>query len=224
MVGNKGPDVAKKGGEMWKALSAAAKQPYEKLAQEKKAAYEKFKTTDEGKKALQEKKDAKAEEKTVKTKRDCKAAMKAVEKDDALKKPQSAYWLWLNDHREEIAAKAGSKSVTDVAKKAGEIWKTLSNAQQLPYVNKAKEQKDAYEKFIASDDGQKALKAWKDAKQETMEQFKMQKMLLQRSRSEGAKPTDKKRKAAEDASPEKDAGAKKARGRPAKAKPEILGA
>jgi structure-specific recognition protein 1 len=215
MVGNKGPDVAKKGGEMWKALSAAAKQPYEKLAQEKKAAYEKFKTTDEGKKALQEKKDAKAEEKTVKTKRDCKAAMKAVEKDDALKKPQSAYWLWLNDHREEIAAKAGSKSVTDVAKKAGEIWKTLSNAQQLPYVDKAKEQKDAYEKFIASDDGQKALKAWKDAKQETKEQF---------SRSEGAKPTDKKRKAAEDTSPEKDAEAKKARGRPAKAKPEILGA
>merc|ERR1719352_177375 len=116
--------------------------------------------------------------------------MKAVEKDDALKKPQSAYWLWLNDHREEIAAKAGSKSVTDVAKKAGEIWKTLSDAQQLPYVNKAKEQKDAYEKFIASDDGQKALKAWKDAKQEAKEQFK---------------PTDKKRKAAEEASPEKEA-------------------
>merc|ERR1711934_844236 len=87
-----------------------------------------------------------------KNERACKAAMKAVEKDDALKKPQSAYWLWLNDHREEIAAKAGSKSVTDVAKKAGEIWKTLSDAQQLPYVNKAKEQKDAYEKFIASDD------------------------------------------------------------------------
>merc|ERR1711937_883651 len=154
----------------------------------------KFKATDEGKKALQEKKDAKAEEKTEKKKRDCKAAMKAVEKDDALKKPQSAYWMWLNDHREEIAAKAGSKSVTDVAKKAGEIWKTLSDAQQLPYVKKAKEQKDAYEKFIASDDGQKALKAWKDAKQETKEQFKMQKVPLQRRMREPKRQGEGRRK------------------------------
>jgi len=179
MVGNKGSDVAKKGGETWKALSAAAKQPYEKQAQEKKAAYDKFKATEEGQKALQEKKTARAEEKTEKKKRDCKAALKAVEKDEALKKPQSAYWMWLNDNRDDIAAKAGSKSVTDIAKKAGEIWKTLSDAQQLPYVKKAKEQKDAYDKFLASDEGKKALQAFKDAKQEAKEQFQ---------------PADKKRK------------------------------
>jgi upstream-binding transcription factor len=237
MVGGKGSDVAKKGGELWKALTASAKQPYEKQAQEKKAAYEKFITTEEGQKALKEKKDAKADDKAEKSAkaeakaqeiakkeemrndRACKAALKAVEKDDALKKPQSAYWLWLADNREKVSSSIGSQKGSLVAKKAGEMWKALTDSQRLPYEKKAKEQKETYDKFIASDEGQKALQTFKDAKQEAKDQFKPKEEPVVE-----AADGDKKRKADSENTADAEVGAKKARGRPAKAKAAVLGA
>jgi len=107
-----------------------------------------------------------------KNERACKAAVKAVEKDDALKKPQSAYWLWLADNRERITTMAGTKNVSDVGKKGGEMWKALSEADKAPYDKKAKEQKDAYDKYIASDEGAAKLKAFKDATKAAKDQFK----------------------------------------------------
>merc|ERR1719191_1740257 len=104
MIGSvKVSDVAKKAGEMWKALSDADRQPYEKKSKEQKDAYDKFIATDEGKKALGDKKAAKAEANAEKAKKEeekaeklaakeerkneraCKAAVKAVEKDKAEK-------------------------------------------------------------------------------------------------------------------------------------------
>merc|ERR1719498_1962453 len=140
---------------MWKALSDADRKPYENKAKEQKEAYDKFIATDEGKKALGDKKAAKAEANAEKAKKEeeraeklaakeerkneraCKAAVKAIEKDDALKKPQSAYWLWLGDNRESIATKIGSKNPTEVSKKAGEMWKELPDAKKSPYEKKA---------------------------------------------------------------------------------------
>merc|ERR1719367_2611432 len=67
---------------MWKALSDADRQPYEKKAKEQKDAYDKFIATDGGKQALGDKKAAKAEANAEKTKNEkaCKAAVKAIEK------------------------------------------------------------------------------------------------------------------------------------------------
>jgi len=161
------------GGALWKEISAAARAPYDKKAADEKEAYEKFIATDEGKKALVEKKSAQADVKADKNKRLCKAAVKAVEKDAALKKPVSSYWLWLSDNREKIVKALGGKgSVTDVSKKGGEMWKALSEKDKLPYDKKAKEQKEAYEKYIASDEGKEKLKAFKDATQAAKDQFK----------------------------------------------------
>merc|ERR1712187_429777 len=147
----KGPDVAKKGGEMWKALSDADRKPFEKKAKEQKDTYEAFIATDDGKKALGDKKNAQAEAKAEKNKiaeakaeklaakeekrndRACKAAVKAVEKDDSLKKPQSAYWLWLGDNRESIVKMLGTAKGPDVAKKGGEMWKALTDTARAPY-------------------------------------------------------------------------------------------
>merc|ERR1711933_181404 len=136
--------------------------------------------------------------------RACKAAVKAVEKDDALKKPLSAYWMWLNDNREQISKMVGGHAPA-VAKKGGEMWKALSDAGRSPYEKKAKEEKEKYDKFIASDEGQKALQAFKDAKNEAKEQFKPKE-------DPDAEAT------------EKDAGCKKARGMPAKVQAATLGA
>merc|ERR1719454_2113319 len=147
----KATEVGKKGGEMWKALSDADRRPYEKKAKEQKDAYDKFVATDEGKRALGDKKAAKAEANAEKAKkkeeraeklaakeerrneRACKAAVKAVEKDDALKRPQSAYWLWLGDNRERIVNMLGSSKGPDVSKKGGELWKAVTDADRQPY-------------------------------------------------------------------------------------------
>merc|ERR1719195_1234839 len=46
------------------------------------------------------------------------------------------------------------------------MWKAVSDAERQPYEQKAKEQKEAYDKFIASDEGKKALSDKKLAKAE----------------------------------------------------------
>jgi len=193
MVGKgKVSEVAKKAGEMWKTLPDAAKAPYEKKAKEEKDAYDQFIATDAGKKALEVKKAAASEAKAEKTQkaeekaekqaakeerkneRACKAELKALaqDKDDKLKKPQTAYWIWLGDNRSKIVEMIGNASGAAVGKKGGEMWKALSDAAKAPYEKKAKEQKEAYDKYIASEEGAAALKAFKDAQQNAKDQFK----------------------------------------------------
>merc|ERR1712232_610812 len=146
----------------------------------------------------------------------CKAAVKAVEKDDALKKPQSAYWLWLGDNRERIAKIVGSTKPTEVAKKGGEMWKDLTNAQRSPYDKKAQEQKEAYDKYIATPEGSRALQAFKDAQKAAKDQFKPKEAAVESAAE------DKKRKANDET--ETEPAAKKGRGRPPKVQVATLGA
>ena len=71
------------------------------------------------------------------------------------KRAQSSYMLWLADNREQIKKDhftdadgnltlEGRDKVTEVAKKAGEIWKSLSDEAKAPYEAKAKELKEQY--------------------------------------------------------------------------------
>merc|ERR1712070_662424 len=129
---------------------------------EQKEAYEKFKATDAGKKALEEKKAEKQDAKQAKVKRDAKKAVKAIDKDEKLKKPQSAYFIFANAKREEVQKMLGVKDFGPVTTKIGAMWKALSDADRKPWNDKAQEQKDAYEKYIKSPDGAAALQAYKD--------------------------------------------------------------
>lgn len=235
-------EVAKKGGEMWKALSAAQKAPFDKKAKTQKDDYDKFIATDAGKAALEAKKAAKAEDKAEQTQkaeeksgrvaakeerqnaRACKAAVKAVDKDEALKKPQPAYWIWLSDNRQRITTMLGNGKGSEVAKKGGEMWKALSDAAKAPYEKKSKEQKDAYDKYVASAEGVAKLKAFKDATQAAKDQFQPKEAPV----AEAVVDVGKKRKATEatageaDVPTEKGAEPAKKRGRPSKA--QIAGA
>merc|ERR1711896_109686 len=93
-------------------------------------------------------------------------------KDGALKKPQTAYWIWLGDNRERIVEILGTAKGHEVSKKGGELWKALTDADRQPYEKRAKEQKDAYDKYIASEEGAAKLKAFKDATKAAKDQFK----------------------------------------------------
>merc|ERR1712232_173183 len=94
---------------------------------------------------------------------ECKAAVKAVEKDDKLKKPMSAYFMWLNDNRERITTMLGGKGGPEVTKKGSEMWKKLADAERKKYENRAADAKAEYDAYIATPEGAAALKAYKEA-------------------------------------------------------------
>tara|TARA_A100001015_G_C15043874_1_gene741922 strand:- start:3492 stop:4292 length:801 start_codon:yes stop_codon:yes gene_type:complete len=82
---------------------------------------------------------------------------KTVKDENKPKRAQSAYMLWLNDNRDKIKTEhftdddgnltlEGRDKVTKVAKKAGELWKTLSDEAKSPYETKAKELKEQYQR------------------------------------------------------------------------------
>merc|ERR1712039_66425 len=173
--------VASKASEMWKKASAAEKAPFEKEAQRQKEAYDAYIATGAGKKALQEKKDekkgekqaklekeaekvkAKEEKQIAREKRECKAAAKAIEKDERLKKPQTAYFIWLNDNRERITVMVGGKGGPEVTKKGSELWKALPEKEKASYETKATQKKEEYDAFVATPEGSAALKTYKEA-------------------------------------------------------------
>merc|ERR1719223_1024006 len=161
-------------------MSATAKQPFETKASEQKAAYEKFKATDAEKKA--ERQDAKES----KVKRDAKKAVKAIEKDDKLKKPQSAYFIFANAKREEVQKLLGVKDFGPVTTKIGEMWKGLSDAARKPWNDEAQKQKDEYEKYVKSPEGAAALQAYKD-------EVKEAKATVKGKRAEGSEAPEAKR-------------------------------
>jgi len=85
---------------------------------------------------------------------------------EAIKKPQTAYFLWMNASRERIQTLLGTKELKAVAAKASEMWKAASAAEKGPHEKEAKRQKDAYDAFVATPEGQKALQEKKAGKQE----------------------------------------------------------
>lgn len=46
---------------------------------------------------------------------------------DKPKRPMSAYMLWLNSAREQIKSENPGLRVTEIAKKGGEIWKSMKD-------------------------------------------------------------------------------------------------
>jgi hypothetical protein len=154
--------VGKKASEMWKSISPAEKKPFEEQAKKQKEAFEAFKATPEGQKALEAKKEERKDKKDDKLKKDVKKAAKTVEKDEKLKKPPSAYFMWFNASREAIQKAAGSNDFATVGKKASEMWKAMKPADLKPWEDKQKAAKDAYEKYVKSPEGEAALKAYKD--------------------------------------------------------------
>mmetsp|Transcript_88470 Transcript_88470/g.223453 ORF Transcript_88470/g.223453 Transcript_88470/m.223453 type:complete len:296 (+) Transcript_88470:65-952(+) len=159
-AGHKITDVAKKAGELFKALSEDDKTKYqgafEKAMAEYKEALEKFK--------------AEGGEVTRKSKRGKEP--RAKPSPDQPKKPAGgAYGRFLAEKREEIKGSlpAGHK-ITDVAKKAGELFKALSEEDKKKYQDAFEkamsEYKEALEKFKAGGGevvrGGKAAKAPKD--------------------------------------------------------------
>ena len=52
---------------------------------------------------------------------------KKIKLEGQPKRAQTAYFIWMNANREEIKKENPSLNVTDLAKKAGELWKALTD-------------------------------------------------------------------------------------------------
>jgi len=126
----KGPDVAKKCGEMWKAASEDVRKPYEEKAAKMKAEYQA---------ALQAFKDEGGvmAKKSKKIKKGMEGA-KAKKDPDAPKRPVGGgYGQYLNEHREAIRKTLPTDhKMTDIGKQAGLKWNAMSAEDKKPYEEK----------------------------------------------------------------------------------------
>lgn len=132
----KGPDIARRAGELWKAVSEDVRKPFEEKAARLKAEYEA---------AMQE---FKADGGVVvrKSKKD-KGDAKPKKDPDAPKRPAGGgYGVYLNEHREEIKKTLpADHKITDVSKAAGAKWKSLSETEKKKYDDKYHERKLEYD-------------------------------------------------------------------------------
>ncbi|XP_063676350.1 FACT complex subunit SSRP1-like [Bolinopsis microptera] len=73
-----------------------------------------------------------------------KAQRKAERDPNKPKKPPTAYFLWLGVNRGSIKDKNPGITVTEIAKKAGEMWRGLTADDKLEYEGKANQMKEEY--------------------------------------------------------------------------------
>lgn len=173
----KAPDVSKAAGLKWKALSDVVKAPFEKKAAAEKIKYDS---------ALQ----AFTDQGGVR-KRSTKGKGEKKEKDpNKPKKPAGgAYGVFLAEKRESVKASlpAGHK-ITDVTKKVGEMWKTISESEKAKYEKVFAEKNAAWKAAMeeykknggADDDGEE-----EDGEEEDEEE-KVQEPVSKRTRKAGA--------------------------------------
>ncbi len=146
-VGKGGPEVLRQAGEQWKVLPAAKKAPYEAKAAASKAEFDKSLaafTAAGGVMAKRQKKDKDGKRK------------KAKKNPDAPKKPVGGtYGIFLAEKREEIKkALPADHKITDVTKKAGEMWAAAKEADKKKYETIYQKKNEEYKV---------AMEAWKKA-------------------------------------------------------------
>nr|XP_040030473.1 FACT complex subunit SSRP1a isoform X1 [Gasterosteus aculeatus aculeatus]XP_040030474.1 FACT complex subunit SSRP1a isoform X1 [Gasterosteus aculeatus aculeatus] len=85
--------------------------------------------------------------KVVKEKKERKPRREKKQKDKGgPKRPMSAYMLWLNSSRERIKSENPGISITEISKKAGEMWRQLGKDDKEEWDIKAAEAKRQYDK------------------------------------------------------------------------------
>nr|XP_033776569.1 FACT complex subunit SSRP1 isoform X2 [Geotrypetes seraphini] len=104
---------------------------------------------------------------------------------NAPKRPMSAYMLWLNASREKIKGDNPGISITDLSKKAGEIWKGMSKEKKEEWEKKADEAKRDYER---------ARKEYNESGGSESSKEKVKKMKIKGEKKSDKKPEKKSEK------------------------------
>ncbi|XP_071516911.1 FACT complex subunit Ssrp1 [Panulirus ornatus] len=112
---------------------------------------------DHEKKKKKEKKEKKPKSKTV-SEKPRKRRQKKEKDENKPKRPQSAYFIWLNEHREEIKKENPGISITEISKVAGQKWRELKDRSEWEEkaVKAKREYEDAMKEYKASGGGSPA--------------------------------------------------------------------
>uniref|UniRef100_A0A8D2BFV5 FACT complex subunit SSRP1 n=1 Tax=Sciurus vulgaris TaxID=55149 RepID=A0A8D2BFV5_SCIVU len=116
--------------------------------------------------------------KMAKDRKSCKKPMEMKKGKDpnAPKRPMSAYMLWLNASREKIKSDHPGISITDLSKKAGEIWKGMSKEKKEEWDRKAEDARREYEKAMKEYEGGRGESSKRDkSKKKKKVKVKMEK-------------------------------------------------
>jgi len=143
------------------AASSDGDSPAEEYDSDAASSSEEGDDDDESSKKKKKHKEKKKEKKSKKEK-------SKKNKDGKPKKPMSAYFLWLNENRESLKKKYPDLSLTELTKKAGEIWR-----EKLPDKSKwekmAADSKKKYdEEMSALGISSKSSKGSGDSKKKTV--------------------------------------------------------
>ncbi|CAN1189554.1 High mobility group B protein 13 [Linum perenne] len=141
-------------GAKWKSVTAEEKKPYEEKYRAEKEAYLQVtameKRENEAMRLLEEEQKQKTAMELLeqymqyKNEADDQANKKTKKERDPLKpkQPMSAFFIFSNERW--AALHTENKNVTEVAKIAGEEWKTMTEKQKAPYEEMAKKNKESY--------------------------------------------------------------------------------
>ncbi|KAJ9549828.1 hypothetical protein OSB04_022371 [Centaurea solstitialis] len=143
-------------GTKWKTVTPEEKKPYEEKYQIEKAAYAKIvgneKREHEAMKLLEEEQKQKTAMELLEqylqfkeeAEKESGVNKKNKKEKDPLKpkRPESAYFLFMNERRAALVAE--SKSAVEIAKITGEEWKNMTDKQKASYDKKAKKKNEKY--------------------------------------------------------------------------------
>jgi len=138
-------EVGRKAGQMWNALSAEEKQPYNALSEKDKTRFEKemenYTPEDDSDEEAPPKKRSKAA--TTKKKKDPNAPKAAI----------NAYFFYVRENREDYKSKHPGMKTTDITKALGKQWKEMAEKEKEPYQKLADQDKERYKKEMAEYNG-----------------------------------------------------------------------
>ncbi|KPM08770.1 hypothetical protein NH340_JMT00735 [Sarcoptes scabiei] len=93
------------------------------------------------------KKSKKSKDETKSSSR--KKSKKSKKDENKPKRPQSAFFLWMNENREQIKKQLPGASLTEITKKAGDLWKDVSKEEKSKYEEMYAKAKKQYEKELS---------------------------------------------------------------------------
>ncbi|XP_039859502.1 deoxyribonuclease 1 like 4, tandem duplicate 1 isoform X2 [Simochromis diagramma] len=124
-------EVSKLCSEKWKSMSPEEKAKFEEMAKNDKRRYDQ-------------------EMKSYVPPAGAKKGKKKKKDPNAPKKPPSAFLIFTSEQREKIKVDNPGISITDIAKKFGEMWKKMSTTDKAPYEAKYAKLKEKYEMEVAA--------------------------------------------------------------------------
>ncbi|KZV26655.1 hypothetical protein F511_15820 [Dorcoceras hygrometricum] len=108
---------------------------------------------------------------TERKKKSTEPKAKKVKNPNAPKRPPTAFFVFMEDFRKTFKeSNPDCKSVASVAKEGGVKWKSMTDEDKKPYIDRAAELKAEYEKAEASNDAENELDEDDSTEKEVKEQ------------------------------------------------------